>query len=293
MPATRIRRRSSSIARRSRRSSRFRRVWSESAWCHATASSRRSPQTPQRRRTRTISSSTSSAHMSLTAVDPQTGQVRRRLTRLAVRPNTCGASRGRLAAATLLAGVTAGACTPAPHRSPSLPAAGWRGDHPAMAVHDAAPGRGESAATDEKSTGRLGLPIAVLAAAQFVMVLDSSVMNVSISQIVKDLDTTIQGVQLAITAYTLVMAAFMLAGAKLGDILGRDRAFAVGLGIYGLGPLTTALSPNLAVLRVGWSLVEGLGAALVIPAIVSLIAGIYSGKQRALAFGIIGGVAGA
>ena len=75
----------------------------------------------------------------------------------------------------------------------------------------------------------LGLPIAIFASAQFVMVLDSSVMNVSISQIVADLDTTIQGVQLAITAYTLVMAALMLAGAKLGDILGarqdlRDRA---------------------------------------------------------------------
>jgi MFS family permease len=137
------------------------------------------------------------------------------------------------------------------------------------------------------------LPIAVLAAAQFVMVLDSSVMNVSISQIVADLDTTIQGVQLAITAYTLVMAALMLAGAKLGDILGRDRTFALGLGIYGLGSLTTALSPNLTVLLIGWSFVEGLGAALVIPAIVSLIAGTYSGPQRALAFGIVGGVAGA
>src|SRR4051794_23110939 len=148
-------------------------------------------------------------------------------------------------------------------------------------------------AASAKASPPVWLPIAVLGAAQFVMVLDSSVMNVSISQIVADLDTTIQGVQLAITAYTLVMAAFMLAGAKLGDILGRDRAFAVGLGIYGLGSLTTALSPNLAVLLVGWSLVEGLGAALVIPAIVSLIAGIYSGKQRALAFGIIGGVAGA
>jgi MFS family permease len=125
------------------------------------------------------------------------------------------------------------------------------------------------------------------------MVLDSSVMNVSISQIVADLDTTIQGVQLAITAYTLVMAAFMLAGAKLGDMIGRDRAFALGLAVYGLGSFTTALSPDLAVLLIGWSLVEGLGAALVIPAIVSLIAGTYSGSQRALAFGIVGGVAGA
>jgi MFS family permease len=125
------------------------------------------------------------------------------------------------------------------------------------------------------------------------MVLDSSVMNVSISQIVADLDTTIQGVQLAITAYTLVMAAFMLAGAKLGDILGRERAFAIGLAIYGLGSFTTALSPNLTVLLVGWSLVEGLGAALVIPAIVSLVAATYEGRQRATAFGIIGGIAGA
>ncbi len=137
------------------------------------------------------------------------------------------------------------------------------------------------------------LPLAILAAAQFVMVLDSSVMNVSISQIVEDLDTTITGVQLAITFYTLVMAAFMLAGAKLGDILGRDRAFAIGLAIYGVGSLTTSLSPNLTVLLIGWSLVEGMGAALVLPAIVSLIAATYDGKQRALAFGVIGGVAGA
>jgi EmrB/QacA subfamily drug resistance transporter len=139
----------------------------------------------------------------------------------------------------------------------------------------------------------LGLPIAIFASAQFVMVLDSSVMNVSISQIVADLDTTIQGVQLAITAYTLVMAALMLAGAKLGDILGRDRTFAIGLAVYGLGSLTTAVSPSLGVLLLGWSLVEGIGAALVVPAIVSLIAATYTGKDRALAFGIVGGVAGA
>jgi MFS family permease len=121
---------------------------------------------------------------------------------------------------------------------------------------------GPAEPSEEAGTG-LGLPIAIFASAQFVMVLDSSVMNVSISQIVADLDTTIQGVQLAITAYTLVMAALMLAGAKLGDILGRDRTFAIGLAVYGLGSLTTALSPNLAVLLFGWSLIEGLGAALV------------------------------
>ena len=140
---------------------------------------------------------------------------------------------------------------------------------------------------------RRWLPLSILAAAQFVMVLDSSVMNVSISQIVDDLDTTVTGVQLAITAYTLVMAAFMLVGAKLGDIWGRDRAFAIGLAVYGLGSLTTALSPNLQVLLIGWSLVEGLGAVLVVPAIAALTAANYEGKQRALAYGVIGGVAGA
>src|SRR5215203_4006381 len=150
---------------------------------------------------------------------------------------------------------------------------------------------GEAVTRAEEEHRGLGLPIAIFASAQFVMVLDSSVMNVSISQIVDDLDTTIQGVQLAITAYTLVMAALMLAGAKLGDIIGRDRTFAIGLGIYGLGSLTTALSPNLTVLLIGWSLVEGIGAALVMPAIIALVAATYSGQQRAVAFGIVGGIA--
>ena len=135
--------------------------------------------------------------------------------------------------------------------------------------------------------------LAVLATAQFVMVLDTTVMNVSISQVVHDLHTSVSMVQLAITAYTLVMAAAMLTGAKLGDIWGRRRAFAIGLGIYGVGSLTTALSPNITVLLIGWSLVEGLGAALVIPAIAALTALNYSGRERALAFGLLGGVAGA
>ena len=125
------------------------------------------------------------------------------------------------------------------------------------------------------------------------MVLDSSVMNVSISQIVADLNTTIQGVQLAITAYTLVMAAFMLVGAKLGDIWGRDRAFAVGLVVYATGSFITSISPNLTVLLFGWSLIEGLGAVLVVPAIAALVAQNYEGKERALAYGIVGGVAAA
>src|SRR5437660_10691647 len=125
------------------------------------------------------------------------------------------------------------------------------------------------------------------------MVLDSTVMNVSISQVVADLHTTVPMVQLAITAYTLVMAAFMLTGAKFGDIWGRRRAFGIGLVIYGIGSLTTALSPNINVLLIGWSLIEGLGAVLVIPAIAALTATNYSGRERALAFGLLGGIAGA
>lgn len=135
--------------------------------------------------------------------------------------------------------------------------------------------------------------ITMLAAAQFIMVLDTTVMNVSISQIVSDLNTTVVGLQTAITLYTLVMAAFMLIGGKMGDRWGAKRAYMVGLLIYGAGSLTTALSPSLGVLIVGWSFIEGLGAVLVIPAIAALIAATYSGRQRALAYGILGGVSGA
>jgi EmrB/QacA subfamily drug resistance transporter len=135
--------------------------------------------------------------------------------------------------------------------------------------------------------------IAMLAAAQFIMVLDTTVMNVSISQIVEDLHTTVVGLQTAITVYTLVMAAFMLIGGKLGDRWGAKRAYILGMLIYGLGSLITALSPNIQVLLVGWSFIEGFGAVLVIPAIAALTAITYSGRQRAIAYGIIGGVCGA
>jgi MFS family permease len=140
---------------------------------------------------------------------------------------------------------------------------------------------------------RKWLPILVLAAAQFVMVLDTTVMNVAISDVVADLDTTVSQIQLAITLYTLVMAGLMLTGGKLGDILGRRRAFAIGLVVYAAGSITTALSPNVTVLLIGWSGLEGIGAALVIPAIASLTARNYSGADRAIAYGVIGGIAAA
>jgi MFS family permease len=137
------------------------------------------------------------------------------------------------------------------------------------------------------------VPIALLAAAQFIMVLDTTVMNVAISQIVIDLDTSITSVQAAITLYTLVMAAFMLTGSRLGDLWGRRRTLAIGLVIYGIGSLTTALSPNMTVLYLGWSFVEGFGAVLVIPALATLIVSNYTGAQRALAYGILAAAMGA
>ncbi len=135
--------------------------------------------------------------------------------------------------------------------------------------------------------------ITILGIAQFVMVLDTTVMNVSISNVVADLDTTVSGVQAAITLYALVMAAFMLTGAKLGDMLGRRRIFSIGLAVYGVGSFITAISPSLPVLIGGWSIVEGLGAVMVIPAIAALTASNYEGHERAVAFGLLGGIAGA
>lgn len=133
----------------------------------------------------------------------------------------------------------------------------------------------------------------ILCAAQFIMVLDTTVMNVSVSTVVADLDTTITSVQLAITLYTLVMGSFMLLGGRLGDIFGRRRIFAVGLLVYGAGSLITALSPNIGVLLFGWSFIEGAGAVLVMPAIISLTASNYDGADRATAYSALGGITAA
>ena len=132
-----------------------------------------------------------------------------------------------------------------------------------------------------------------LAGAQFVMVLDQTVMGVSISQLVADFDTTVTTIQAIITLYCLVMAMLMLAGGKIGDIIGRRRAFKIGLVIYGCGSAMTALAPTVAILTLGWSILEGIGASLVLPAMVALIAGNFEGKDRKVAYAVIGGVAGA
>ncbi len=129
--------------------------------------------------------------------------------------------------------------------------------------------------------------LVTLTAAQFVMILDASVMNVSIATVASDLGTTVTGIQTAITLYTLVMAALMITGGRMGAILGRKRAFTIGCVIYACGSMTTALSPNLAVLMFGWSFLEGVGAALVLPAIVSLVASNFEKVDRPKAYGMV------
>ena len=148
-------------------------------------------------------------------------------------------------------------------------------DHAALvAAIDSGPhrGRGGLSVARKAGAGAAGLILLTLCAGQFLMMLDSSVMNVSIATVAKDVGTTVTGIQTAITLYTLVMASFMITGGKIGQIIGRKRAFAIGCVIYGCGSLTTALAPNLPVLLIGWSCLEGLGAALILPAIVALVA---------------------
>jgi MFS family permease len=126
-----------------------------------------------------------------------------------------------------------------------------------------------------------------LATGQFLMTLDTSVMNVSIATVAKDVGTTVTGIQGAITAYTLVMAALMITGAKIGAMIGRKRAFAIGCVIYGCGSLTTSLAPNLYVLLFGWSFLEGVGAVLILPSIVALVAGNFPVPRRPAAYGMV------
>src|SRR5262245_28203814 len=119
------------------------------------------------------------------------------------------------------------------------------------------------------------------------MILDSSVMNVSIATVAKDVDTTVTGIQTAITLYTLVMASLMITGGKVGQILGRKRAFAIGCVIYGCGSFVTAIAPSLPVLMIGWSGLEGIGAALIMPAIVALVASNFAAAERPRAYGLV------
>lgn len=135
------------------------------------------------------------------------------------------------------------------------------------------------------------LVLLTLAAGQFLMALDSSVMNVSIATVAEDIGTTVAGMQGAITAYTLVMAMLMISGGKVGALIGRRRAFTIGCVIYGCGSFTTSIAPNLAILMFGWSFLEGVGAALILPAIVALVASNFSVERRPAAYGLIAAAA--
>jgi MFS family permease len=135
--------------------------------------------------------------------------------------------------------------------------------------------------------------IAPLALAQFIASYAATNMNVAISAIAKDLGTTVAGVQTAITLFTLVMAALMIPGSKLTDIWGRKRCFVLGLIVYGAGGLIAALAPGLPTLIVGYSLLEGIGSALMIPPIYILITVAFADvTSRARYFGVVSGAGG-
>jgi MFS family permease len=128
----------------------------------------------------------------------------------------------------------------------------------------------------------------LLAMAMFVLVVDTSLMNVSISAVVHDLHTTVSGVQSAIALEALVSAAFILIGGKVGDLIGRKKAYVIGLCGYAIGALSMVLSQNLISIVIFWAIVGGLGASLLLPAMQSLIHGNFEGPMRKQAYGLVG-----
>jgi MFS family permease len=151
--------------------------------------------------------------------------------------------------------------------------------------------------TEDVSVGRpsgsLRRILVPLALAQFICSFAGSNMNVMINDISEDLDTTVQGVQTAITIFLLVMAALMIPGGKLTDRWGRKRCFTVGLVVYGIGALLSAVSPGLGVLILGNSIFEGVGTALLIPPVYILTTMLVTDvTSRARAFGVITGMGG-
>jgi len=133
----------------------------------------------------------------------------------------------------------------------------------------------------------------IVSLAVFILVIDSTAMIVSISALVDDLNTEVSTIHSIIAIYTMVKAAFMLIGAKLQDFIGRKRTFLIGAAIYGVGTSMAAISQNTAMFLVGWSILEGIGAVLMLPATATFITGTYEGKERAFAFGVWGGIAAA
>jgi len=132
--------------------------------------------------------------------------------------------------------------------------------------------------------------LVILAMSMFIIVIDTTIMNVSISDLVEDLDTTVVGIQSAISLYALVMASFMLIGGKLADILGKKRTFLLGVVIFGVGTFMASTSQSLTMLLIGWSVLEGLGSALMMPNIQTILRSEYEGADRAFAYGMISAV---
>src|SRR5256885_7390711 len=128
----------------------------------------------------------------------------------------------------------------------------------------------------------------LLAMAMFVLVVDTSVMNVSIASVVHDLHTTVSGVQSAIALEALVSAAFILIGGKIGDLIGRKRAYVLGLLAYAVGALSMTLSQSLIPIIICWAVIGGLGASLLLPSMQSLIHGNFSGPMQRRAYALVG-----
>src|SRR6187551_1369337 len=141
---------------------------------------------------------------------------------------------------------------------------------------------------DEKTTTRLAR---LLAMAMFVLVVDTSIMNVSISAVVHDLDTTVSGVQSAIALEALVSAAFILINSKVGDLIGRKRAYTLGLLAYAIGALAMTLAQSLTAIIIFWAVIGGLGASLLLPAMQSLVHGNFAGAAQKQAYAMIGAAA--
>src|SRR6478672_9775564 len=144
--------------------------------------------------------------------------------------------------------------------------------------------------TPDQPAGNRRLAV-LLAMAMFVLVVDTSLMNVSIAKVVEDLDTTTSGVQGAIALEALVSAAFILIGSKVGDLIGRKRAYTLGLIGYALGALAMALSQGLVAIIVFWAIIGGLGASLLLPAMQSLIHGNFEGAAQKQAYALVGAAA--
>src|SRR4051795_329859 len=147
---------------------------------------------------------------------------------------------------------------------------------------------GNTAAGEPRSAAADRRLSVLLAAAMFVLVVDTSLMNVSIANVVEDLGTTVSGVQGAIALEALVSAAFILIGSKVGDLIGRKRAFVIGLLGYAIGAISMTLAQSLVPVIVFWAVIGGIGASLLLPAMQSLIHGNFTGAAQRRVYALVG-----